>query len=287
MTRSVSSAFFTKMQGDSFGMALVIDLETPGQSFHWTGANDKLTYTLSSVPTEYNPFPGTTGRGIRESNDLSVSVIDFIVANTGDLFPDLMANNDLDFAEIKIGRVFTDTPDLGRMEIYQGRLGEYSYDRNAISGQARNKWNSGNVRWPHYNFQDKCAWTFGSSGCGFDTSSITETFSAGNIVAGSTTTLAIRFTDGTITNTFANNRFDFGRLTVTNGPNSGSIRTIRVHTGDLFQLSHALPVNSFATFDISVFPGCRKQRIADCTTLYDNPENFLGFPWIPIQEDAF
>jgi hypothetical protein len=130
-------------------------------------------------------------------------------------------------------------------------------------------------------------WRFGSTPCGFDTDTITETFSVDNVIVGSTTTLAIRFVDGTITNTFTDGRFDFGRLIVTAGPNSGHLRTIRAHSGDLFQLSHALPVNSFSTFDFSVFPGCRHRRVADCRSLYNNDENFVGFPWIPIQEDAF
>lgn len=287
MSTSPNSAFFTKMQADGLGLALVIDLETRGKDFHWTSANDELFYTLSATLTKYSPFPGETLQGLKKSSDLSVSVIDFVVANTGDLFAELMETKDLDFAAIKVGRVFTDTPDLGRLEVYQGRLGDYTYDRNAITGQARNRWNSAQVRWPYYSYADNCVWRFGGTGCGFDTTSITQTFSAGNVEVGSTTQLAILFTAGTITNTWADGRFDFGRITITDGPNSGYVRTIRSHSGDMFLLSHPLPVNSFSVFGFSVFPGCRKRWEADCTTLYDNAENFMGFPWIPIQEDAF
>ncbi len=287
MARDISSAFFTRMQQDGLDLVLVIDLETKGLDFHWTSANDEVFYTLSGALTKYAPFPGQTLDGLRQTNDLSVSVIDFIVANTGDLFAELMETKDLDFADIKIGRVFASTPDLGRMYTFQGKIGDYSYDRNMISGQARNRWNSANVRWPYYNYQDNCPWRFGSVPCGFDTSSITESFTVTDIVVGSTTQIAIRFVNGTITNTFSNGRFDFGRLTVTDGPNSGHIRTIRSHSGDLFLLSHDLPVNSFSTFGIDIFPGCRKRRIPDCHSLYNNAESFLGFPHIPIQEDAF
>lgn len=287
MTRDVSSAFYERLQWDGLNLATLIDLEATGQSFHWTSANDEMFYTLSGTLTKYDPFPGQTLKGLKQTNDLSVSVIDFVAANTGDLFSALMDTSDLDFADIKIGRVFIDTPDLGRMETYQGRLGDYSYDRASIAGSARNRWNSARVKWPYYNYQDNCAWRFGGRGCGFDTSSITLTFSSGNIVVGSTTTLAIRMQDGTLSNSFADERFNFGRLTVTDGPNSGHVRTIRAHSGDLLELSHELPVNSFATFDFEIFPGCRKRRIADCKSLYNNEDAFLGFPWIPIQEDAF
>lgn len=286
-SRSPNSGFFTRMQEDGLGLCMLIDLETRGMDFHWTTANDKVTYTLSSVPTVYEPFPGQTLDGLRQTSDLSISATDFVIANTGDLFPELLDKKDLDFATVKIGRVFVETPDLGRMEIYEGRLAEYAYDRNAISGQARNRWNSANIRWPYYNYQDKCVWRFGSTGCGFDTSSITLSFTVADIVVGSTTQIAIRFVNSTISNSYANGRFDFGRITVTDGPNSGHIRTIRSHSADLFFLSHDLPVNSFATFGFDVFPGCRKRKTEDCTSLYNNAENFVGFPWIPIQEDGF
>lgn len=288
MSRTLpNSAFFTKMQQDGLLAALVIDLETRGQNYHWTSANNELFVTLSGTLTKYDPFPGQTLNGLKQTNDLGVSIIDFIVANTGDLISDLLSTNDLDFATLKLGRIFTDTPDLGRMDIFEGRIGDYVHDRNTIAGQVRNRWNSARVKWPYYNMQDKCAWRFGSVGCGFDTSSITLNFDQTDIEVGSTTPLAILFTGTTISQSYSNKRFNFGRLTVTDGPNSGHIRTIRAHSGDLFELSHALPVNSFSTFGFSVFPGCRKRRIADCRSLYDNDENFLGLPWIPIQEDGF
>lgn len=285
MTRSVNSAFYQRMQEDGVNMALLIDLETRGKSFRWTSANDRITYTLSSNPTVYEPFPGQTLNGLKQTNDMAVSVIDFIVANTGDLIEELIDTNDLDYAVLRIGRVFISTPDLGRMEVFVGEIADYTYDRNAISGSVRNRWGSARIKWPYYNYQDKCSWRFGGTGCGFDASSITITFTAADV--NTMTQRVITLNSGTLTQSYSNNRFDFGRLTVTDGPNSGHIRTIRSHSGDVLDLSHNLPVNSFTTFGFSVFPGCRKRREADCKSLYNNEENFMGFPWIPIQEDAF
>lgn len=282
-----NTAFYDRMQEDGLRMALLIDLETNGPSFRWTSANDPITYTLSGNVTKYEPFPGQTLDGLRRSNDMQVSVIDFIVANTGTLLQDLISGYDLDLATVKIGRVFIDTPDLGRMDLFEGRMADHTYDRNAIAGQVRNRWNSANVSWPYYNYQDKCAWRFGGTGCGFDTSSITLTFSSGNLVTASCDQLNITLVSTTLAQSYSNGRFDFGRITITDGPNSGHIRTIRSHSGDLLQLSHKLPVNSFSTFDFSIFPGCRKRRIEDCRSLYNNDENFLAWPWIPIQEDGF
>jgi uncharacterized phage protein (TIGR02218 family) len=285
--RTVNSAYFTKLQADGLQIVELIDLETRNQSFRWTTANGPITYTLSGAATVYQPFPGGTPRGVEESSDLGVSVIDFVLANTGDVFRKLMESDDLAAAVLKVGRVFADTPDLGRMEIFNGTIGDYSYDRNVVRGQARNIWKSASPRWPYLNYHDKCAWRFGSTGCGFNTASITLVLPVNSIEVGSCTTISILVKSGTLSASYANGRFDFGRLTVTDGVNSGHIRTIRTHTADLLSLSHPLPVNSFAFMAVSIFPGCKKRLIDDCKSLYNNDTNFLGFPWIPIQETAF
>lgn len=287
MVRSVSSAYYEKMQEDGLRVTTLIDLETTGGDYHWTGNDTEIFYTLSGANTRYEPFPGQTLDGLRQTNDLGISVIDFIVANTGGIFGNLLSNYDLDYATIKVGRVFIDTPDLGRMDVFEGQLADYSFTREAISGQARNKFDSQRKKWPYYNYQDKCTWRFGGTGCGFDTSSVTLVLSVGDLNIGSSTTLNLLLSSGTISASYSDGRFDFGRLTVTNGVNSGQVRTIRVHTGDLLALSHRLPINSLSFFNFSIFPGCRKRRVADCRSVYNNEENFLAWPWIPIQEDAF
>jgi len=282
-----NTAFFTRLQADNVTMVELIDLETDGPSFHWVAAPDPLVYTLSGTALEYEPFPGQTVTGVKESSDLAVSIIDFVVANTGQLVTDLLRSNGFDMATIKVGRVFPDTPDLGRMEVYQGRLGDFSYNRMQISGQARSSFGTSNNRWPYYNYQDTCIWRFGGTGCGVDTSSFTLTLATTSIDTASSTTLNILLSSGTIAASFDNGRYDFGRLTVTGGVNSGHVRTIRQHTGDMLSLSHPLPVNSFAGMSATLFPGCRKRRITDCVSKYNNGENYVGFEWTPIQEDAF
>jgi hypothetical protein len=68
--------------------------------------------------------------------------------------------------------------------------------------------------------------------------------------------------------------------------NSGQVRTVRAHSGDQIDLSHQFGglVNSLSA---DVYPGCRKRRVTDCESKYDNLANFNGHEWIPIQEDAF
>lgn len=283
--RNVSSAFQARLQQGG-QLVELIDLDCRNASFHWTTANNRLFATLSGDTVEYLPFPGGVPNGIEESNDLGVSVIDFVMANTGEVFSAIMAGGDFAAAGLRISRVFADTPDLDRMYIYVGQIGDYAYDRQKVTGQARNRWKGISVQWPYYTYQDRCAWRFGSTGCGFDTSSVTLSVSTATVLP-ATDTMNIRVTTGFLSNSYADGSFDFGRLTVTAGANSGQVRTIRAQVGDTLALSYPLSVNSLTNLAFDIFPGCRKRLIEDCTSRYNNVENFLGFPWIPIQETAF
>lgn len=284
--RAVNSAFQAKLQQDASQIAELIDLETATASFRWTTSNLPIFATLSGTVHQYDPFPGGNAQGIEESSDLGVAVIDFIMANTGDLFSKLMVGGDFSLSSMSISRVFVDTPDLDRMYIYVGQIGDYTYDRVKIHGQARNVWGSLAPRFPYYVFADTCQWRFGSQGCGFDTSTITLHVGTSHIEVGSSTTLTIKLTSGTLSASFDTGRFDYGRVTITGGVNSGQVRTIRQQIGDYVGLSHALSLNNFVGLQLDIFPGCRKRLTEDCTSLYNNPENFLGFPWIPVQEDV-
>jgi uncharacterized phage protein (TIGR02218 family) len=284
MARNVSSAFFARLQQDNVEIAELIDLTLPsGSALHWTTANQPITYTLSGAPTRYDPFPGKASGGVQESIDLGVSVIDFVMANSGGEVQQQLLSSDFAMARLQVGRIFTDTPDLGRMEIYTGKIGDFGYNRLELSGQARNVWKSLNVQWPYYSYQERCAWRFGSAGCGFNTASITI---ATGIVVGSSTTLDILLSPGALGGA-SPGRYDFGRLTVTSGTNAGAVRTIRVQTGDLVSLSYTLSNPDLTGMTVEIYPGCKKRLGEDCHSLYNNAINFLGFPWIPVEEDAF
>lgn len=288
MSRTLpNSAFFTKLQSDAVFMTDLIDLETEGVHFHWNAGNGPITYTLSTVVTVYEPFPGSGLDGLREDLSLGVSALAFVIANSGSLLSDLLQGQDIDMANIKIGRVFTDTPDLGRMEVYQGRVSNLTYDRFALVAQGKAQFSQAQNRFPYYNYQDNCIWRFGSSGCGIDVTSFTFTTATDSWDIGSSTILNLLAQANTFQQSFSAGGLDFGRMTVTGGVNSGHVRTIRSHTGDLLSLSHPLPVDDLTNFAAEIYPGCRKRRIADCHSLYDNADAFVGFEWIPIQEDAY
>lgn len=287
ISTSPNSIFFTRLQGDNIDIVEIIDLELPGGGgdFHFTTCNQPVTFTLSGALTTYIPFAGGTPHGVQQDNNLGVSVIDFVMQNTITAVSDMLKNSDFTNARLKIGRVFSGTPDLGRMEIYNGQVGDFAFDRIQMRGQARNLWKSLNVHWPYYLYQDTCAWRFGSAGCGVNASSYDVAVNTINV--SSSTTIDIVFPAGTLTNSFPTGRFDFGRLMVTGGVNSGAVRTIRTHSGDGLSLSYDLPSADVTSIAFVIRPGCRKRIVADCTSIYNNAKNALAFWTIPIQEKAY
>jgi uncharacterized phage protein (TIGR02218 family) len=274
--RSVNSAFWLALQRDHVPLAELIELTAPGATFRWTTANAPLQVGSFT----YDPFPGASRDGAEESTDLGIGTIDFAVVNSGSLTSLMMAHQ-LDNAPLVVSRVLTNSPDLGRLYVFRGKLGDINYDRNVIAGQARNLFNGVNGRWPYFTYQDTCVWKFGGTGCGVNinsymfTSSISVTSSNPLVLWG--WGVSSRYTDA---------QLDRGRLTITSGVNSGQLRSIRGNKGDAVILSHALPYPVEAcTFQ--VYPGCRKRPAEDCQAKYNNINRFLGFPWIPRTEQAF
>lgn len=277
--RQVNSAFYAACQEDEIKMCELITLSTRAGNLYWTTSN----FDIVSSGQVYSPFPGQSGSGIEESTDLGVSHVDFSIVNTGSFLKDIVAARQIDMADITIRRVFTYTPDMGAITIFQGKIGDYSHDRNKIVGDVRGQQSSRAQQWPYYTYQDGCGWKFGGPGCGFPVSSITIV-STINVALSNRAVLTL--TSGALVN-FPPTSLEFGKVTVVTGANSGQQRTIFSNSGDVIILSHTLPF-SLELFDrISFFRGCRKRLLEDCTSFFNNNSAFLGFQWIPRQEDAF
>ena len=278
--RTVNSAFWLALQQEAVDLTELITLDLTDKAYRWTSSNNQVV----SSGYIYDPFPGMSGKGAEEGTDLGVGVIQFSLANTGELQNYLVAN-ELDFSPVTVRRVFQNSPDLGTIWVFNGKLGDLLYNRNTISGQARNLFNGVAAKYPLFTYQDTCVWRFGSQACGVDTSSISFT---GSLSASSSTPLVLVAASGSIVSSYSSNQLSRGRLTITSGVNSGQVRTIRANTGDMFALSHALPYqvdSGGSTF--SIYPGCRKYLVSDCLSKYNNTKGFLGFPWIPKQQYAF
>jgi len=277
--RSVSSAFWLALQQEGIQLTELLEFTTALQVFRWTVANKVMV----SSGFEWYPFPGRNVNGIEESNDLGVNVTDFVMANTGTVLPAVLVSNNFDHASLIVRRVLVNSPDLGNVTIYRGRMGDFAYNRDAITGQLRNRWNSADVQWPYYTYMDTCVWRFGGVGCGVDASS----FTVRSLQLLSSTEFRTLTTTAGSLSAYSNGHFDRGRVTFKTGQNSGQLRSILVHSGSTLALFHRLPYAVSSGDIIEIFPGCRKRIITDCLSKFNNTGRALAFPWIPKQEQAF
>lgn len=284
MTISVSSAFFERLQADGVQIIELIDLQTPNGDFHWTTQNEPIMASFSGATVEYGIFPGEAEAAQKQNSELKVAQARFTVANSGDVFSAIMNGQELMRSTLTVSRVFPDTPGLGRWYLYQGPVGDFAWNRDTITGQARdlNTWVG--RRFPPYSYQDKCAWTFGGAGCGVTVGSFTVAISGDQIDVSSSSKLRLIVTS--FPGAPADDYYSFGRVSFFSGANSGSVRTVRVHTGQLLALSHPLPSAVTSTDAFSLSPGCRRRFVTDCHSKFDNADRFLGFKWIPLQENG-
>lgn len=280
---SVNSAFDARLEEDVVGtLVSLVEVEGAGFTEFYTTANQELFATLSGQLREYKPLPGQASGNIQSATDLSVSTMEFTLAASAaaNLLSLLPANN-LDAATIRIYDVFADTPDLGRMAVYIGKIGDFGWNRTAVKAQGRNVWDSRFLEFPYYTYGDGCFWRFGSPGCGIDTSSYTIVVSPSRLAVSSCSRIGLWVNSlGTVPDGY----YDFGRVTFTGGVNSGQIRAVRNHLGQSLQLSHALPYDPQSGDAMTLFPGCRKRFFADCTSKYNNARNYNGYQTIPIPE---
>jgi hypothetical protein len=278
--KQINSAYWVAMQADNPDLCELIELSVPTQAYFYTTCNAPVI----SSGNIYDPLPGNLQSGQEESMDFGIGVLNFAFANSGSILGDILFYHGLDVSSIRVDRVFINSPDLGRDIMFIGQAGDVSYDRSQANIQARNIWGTIQKDWPVYNYENNCVWRFGSPGCGINTSSLTI---SGSIDASSSTRLLIHTTSEFLTQSYANGYMDMGRLTINTGVNSGERRTVRVHSGDIIGLSHSLP-HSIDALEFSIFPGCRKTLVRDCTSKYNNSSAFLGIgKWAPKQERAF
>lgn len=276
MRSGVNSAFWAALQLDHVPLCELFEITHATGTYRYTTAN----HPLVSSGNVYTPFPGASGDGVEESTDLGIGNVGFALANSGTLPGELTNAHAMRHTRMVAYRVFTNSPDLGRLYYFDGTIGDYVVNRAQVRGEIRAIPSQG---WPYYTYQDNCVWKFGGFGCGINTSSFTV---AGSLNVASSTRFVIRAAAGTLANSFGPDTLQFGRVTITSGVNSGQRRAIFSNTGDLITLSHVLPFSHEAAgVTFSFHRGCRKRLVADCTSLFNNTSAFLGFPHTP--KEAF
>ena len=277
--RDMSSAFWAACQEPAVQLTNFIDLVAPNSTYRWVTSNQEIPNSGNT----YEPFPGANVSGVADASDLSISVIDFVVSNSGSFFDALTENNALDRASVTIRRGLVNSPDLGMVTIFVGDIGEYSYNRMTVTGRVRNQFDGADIKFPPFTYMNTCSWRFGSVGCAFDTTSVTITSSMGGPSSGN---LGVTIYSADLA-LLPDRDVVFGRFTFTSGVSSGAVRTIREQNGEELFFSHPVAFAPSSGDSYTLFPGCKKRLVEDCISRYNNSSNWLGFPWIIKQEQAF
>lgn len=277
--RSINTPFRTALQADNPNLCELITHGTAVGTFSWTSNNVPV---VNSGVT-YDPFPGGAARGAEETTDLTIGTVGFSIANSGDYY-NMLRSGLLDKTEVMIRRVFVDSPNMGDLYVFRGYLGDLIADRNMLSGQVRNIFQSATINWPYYVYGDTCTWKFGGVGCGLNTTSFTLNLS---LDTSSSSPIIVKCLSGSLVQSFAPGQLERGRLTMTSGPNSGQTRVIRSHSGDVLGLSHTFAYANSGAASLQIVRGCRKRLITDCVSQFNNGNRHFGEPWMPKQEQAF
>lgn len=156
------------------------------------------------------------------------------------------------------------TGELG--DVKHGRLG---YQATLVGLTAKLQNNIGRIITP------TCDATFGDTRCGFNKASVTASAQA---VTSVTSQTVITLSGLAAAPAY----YDDGDITGVAGANAGIVREIKTHTtGGVLTLHAALPFAVQVGDTFNVAPGCRKRKLEDCKTRWNNIVNFRGFAELP------
>lgn len=164
-------------------------------------------------------------------------------------------------------------PSCGSLRVFTGRVAEVELTGTECRLTLKSALELLDVQLPRNVYEAQCVWTVYGEGCGLVSANWTSNAS---VTSGNTTTINCNLTQPA-------GYFNLGSMTITSGPNVGTIRTIRRH--DFGQLIPILPLPNVPgagdTFEIK--PTCDRTR-AMCNARFDNEANIRIYPYIPAPE---
>ena len=164
----------------------------------------------------------------------------------------------------------------GTVVLFAGRVSDIDCSRTGIDMKCRSHLELLNIQMPRRLWQASCTHVFGGPMCQFDRAGLALTFPAG---PGSTQTAITNAPDSTTP-------FALGTITGVTGANAGCSRTVAEFvSGGTVTVTLAF-LSGVATGDqFQLLPGC-DHTIGTCANVFNNAQNFGGFPYIPIPETA-
>ena len=194
----------------------------------------------------------------------------------GILSPAALTEDDIvtgryDHAEISIFMVNYAAPNMGKLQLKTGWLGEVTLRGGQFVAEmrgisARLQQSIGEV------YTSSCRATLGDNKCGIDLASYT--------FSGTVTSIEASFAFGDSSKTQAYSYFDGGLITFTSGANNGRSMEVRDFSASRFSLFLPMPYAIAIGDAYTVSAGCDKQ-FDTCIARFNNAVNFRGEPHVP------
>ncbi len=223
-----------------------------------------LTYIAA---TGYTPSAIASNSTLAVDNLEIQGVIDSTVLTEDDL-----QSGQWDFANVEIFQVNYLNLAAGVIKQHRGKLGEVKMGRVTFVSELRGlsqqmQQTIGDLYTP------TCRANLGDAKCGVNLAAIT--------VNGTVSTVTDKrvFTDATRLESAG--YFDGGLLSWTSGLNTGLGMEVKSFLGGVFTLYLPMYYQILPTDTFTVYPGCKKRFVEDCTAKFNNAVNFRGEPHVP------
>jgi uncharacterized phage protein (TIGR02218 family) len=212
-----------------------------------------------------------------DSMDVDVLAVPSVTAG-GVPFLQMMAQGALDGADVRVERVFMETPPtpVGGYIVFSGRVAVITGGRTQMQMTVNADFELLNIQMPKNIYQYGCMHALFDAGCALSKSAWGV---SGSVNAGST---AGKILCGLAQ---AAGYFSQGYLQFTSGANNGLIRGVKNYASGELDLIYPLPQAPAAGDTFTVYPGCDKTQ-ATCQNKFNNVIHFRGFPYIPPPETA-
>ena len=274
--RTLSAGLKAELASPSPRIARLLKLTLQDGTVH--GYTDhELPLTVDSVV--YTPAPGLQSSSYSATANVQVSN-QKMGAGFVDVPEDELRGGRVDGAQIETSWVSWATPADGRLITFTGTLGEITWDETGFEADVVSfmKELERNIGWTytsscrHKLFGQVTPGNIGA--CLVNAASYTFTGSVGTVV-----TPKWKFNISGAAVGKGDKYFSNGVITFTSGNNSGLSSTVKIHSGEVFELflPTAFLLNPGDTF--SVQAGCDKTA-ATCKSKFNNIINHGGFPHI-------
>lgn len=274
MVRSFSDSYTNTLAGSTMAVVELFNISAPGMShFLYTDCNVGLTFQNNY----YIPYPIKRGK-ISYSTDLKVDETNITLAKNWGIDMAIYKNV-LAGATVQITRVNLDNLVYDYVLLFDGDVSDTRVDEATINLRCTTL-DFLNFELPKRELQVACNWQLYGSFCSVDIDSFSITTTGGLDTTTPDKLASSSFLVGTTQ--YLRGGFVVGL----SGNNNELIRHITNHQASQISVLPPFPFDFETDVNVRVAPGC-DHSTSDCANIFNNLDNYGGFPFIPNYDQVF